>query len=66
MFIDLAKHLVEYADELIFEELRELYYCCLLQICNREEMELKNMQFDIYFKNLLEQAENINFQKDTN
>jgi hypothetical protein len=45
ILIDLAKHLLEYADQ-VDEGLRDNYYDCLLQIINREELDLGYMGFD--------------------
>jgi len=43
--IDVAKHLLEYSDQ-VDEFLRELYYETLILINNREELDLSYMGFD--------------------
>lgn len=44
ILIELAKHLLEYADQ-VDESLRELYYEGLILINNREEIDLNYMGF---------------------
>ncbi|EGR27513.1 hypothetical protein IMG5_194620 [Ichthyophthirius multifiliis] len=53
ILIDLAKHLLEYADQ-VDQSLRELYYESLILINNREELDLSHMGFQQSHKQELE------------
>jgi len=55
ILIDIANHLLQYADD-IDETLREGYYDCLKIIINRGEFDLNYMGFDDSYIFLLENA----------
>ena len=63
IFIELANHLMNYADEMD-EKIRELYYDILTIICNREELNLHSMGFDqSTYEYLMHLGSKMSFQK---
>lgn len=61
LLVELARHFTEYADEMKVEHTRDLYYKCLINICNRKELDLQNLQFDEHYEALFHNTNSYSF-----
>jgi hypothetical protein len=62
VLIELARHMLEFCDE-INDQLKSLYYQCLKLIFNRGEFDIGSMGFDESYSDLLNNASNTSFKK---
>lgn len=64
ILIGIAKHLIDYSDE-VPHTLRPVYYESLLLLMNRGEFELNFMGFDSSYAEFLKNAQKISFKNET-